>query len=85
MATLLQLLLVAAAVQTAWLPVLLWPSLAGAAVALLWGGWLVRGGSLSAGDADGASATQPTSGSRMFSLQAAALIAALLTGIQAAV
>lgn len=93
-ATLLQLLLVAAAVQTAWLPVLWWPSLAGAAVALLWGGWLVRGGSLSAaeagdagaaGDAHGTAAAQPPSDGRMFSLHAAALIAALLTGIQAAV
>lgn len=98
-ATLLQLLLVAAAVQTAWLPVLLWPSLAGAAVALLWGGWLVRGASLAPGDgtdapaaAPGAAAaaagtaTAPSPGDRrMFSLSAAALIAALLTGIQAAV
>ncbi|MFC7461430.1 MgtC/SapB family protein [Hydrogenophaga defluvii] len=79
-ATLLQLLLVAAAVQAAWLPVLLWPSLAGALVALLWGAWLVRGAQLvPAGDA-------PAAGDvRMFSLPAAALIAALLTGIQAAV
>lgn len=79
-ATLLQLLLVAAAVQAAWLPVLLWPSLAGALVALLWGAWLVRGAQLMpAGDA-------PAAGDvRMFSLRAAALIAALLTGIQAVV
>ena len=93
-ATLLQLLLVSAAVQAAWLPVLLWPSLAGAVVALLWGGWLVRGASLAPGDvpgdAAGASAATaaavPSPGdSRMFSLRAAALIAALLTGIQAAV
>ena len=99
-ATLLQLLLVAAAVQTAWLPVLLWPSLAGAVVALLWGGWLVRGASLVPGDGTGAPAAAPGGGGaattgtatapspgdrRMFSLSAAALIAALLTGIQAAV
>ncbi|MDP3521813.1 MAG: DUF4010 domain-containing protein [Hydrogenophaga sp.] len=85
-ATLLQLLLVAGAVQTAWLPVLLWPSLAGAAVALLWGGWLVRGASLSPAETS-AAPSEPPSGdsSRMFSLRAAALIAALLTGIQAAV
>lgn len=88
-ATLLQLLLVAAAVQAAWLPVLLWPSLAGAAVALLWGGWLVRGASLSPGETSVAP-SEPPSGSpsgdsRMFSLRAAGLIAALLTGIQAAV
>jgi uncharacterized membrane protein (DUF4010 family) len=83
-ATLLQLLLVSAAVQAAWLPVLLWPALAGAAVALLWGGWLVRGASLPAGDSNAALSEPPGDG-RMFSLRAAALIAALLTGIQAAV
>jgi len=84
-ATLLQLLLVAGAVQTAWLPVLLWPSLAGAAVALLWGGWLVRGASLSPAETSAAPSEPPSGDSRMFSLRAAALIAALLTGIQAAV
>lgn len=91
-ATLLQLLLVSAAVQAAWLPVLLWPSLAGAVVALLWGGWLVRGASLAPGDVPGDAAGAPAAAaassqgdSRMFSLRAAALIAALLTGIQAAV
>jgi uncharacterized membrane protein (DUF4010 family) len=84
-ATLLQLLLVAAAVQTAWLPVLLWPSLAGATVALLWGGWLVRGASLSPVEGGAAPADPPAGDGRMFSLRAAGLIAALLTGIQAAV
>lgn len=89
-ATLLQLLLVAAAVQRAWLPVLLGPALAGAAVALVWGGWLVRGASVSADPPPGPAGTSqapalPAGDGRMFSLRAAALIAALLTGIQAAV
>lgn len=84
-ATLLQLLLVATAVQTAWLPVLLWPSLAGAAVAMVWGGWLVRGASIAAGGGDAVPSGPPAGDSRMFSLRAAALIAALLTGIQATV
>ena len=84
-ATLLQLLLVAAAVQTAWLPVLLWPALTGALVALLWGGWLVRGASITPGGGDAVPPAAPAGDGRMFSLRAAALIAALLTGIQAAV
>lgn len=82
-ATLLQLLLVAATVQTAWLPVLLWPSLAGAAVALAWGSWMVRGASLVQGDAG--SPAPATGDGRMFSLRSAALVAVLLTGIQALV
>jgi len=60
--------------------VLLGPALAGATVALLWGGWLVRGAQLTP------AADAPATGDgRMFSLRAAALIAALLTGIQALV
>jgi len=79
-ATLLQLLLMAAAMQLAWWSVLLGPALAGATVALLWGGWLVRGAQLTP------AADAPATGDgRMFSLRAAALIAALLTGIQALV
>ena len=42
-ATLLQVLLVALAVQPAWLRLLILPALAGAVVALAWGWWLVRG------------------------------------------
>lgn len=80
-ATLLQLLLVAATVQPAWWPVLWWPCVVGSAVALGWGGWLVRGATGVAGTAAG-----PAQGDgRMFNLRSAALIAALLTGIQAAV
>ncbi len=81
-ATLLQLLLMAAAMQVAWWSVLLWPALAGAAVALLWGGWLVRGAQRATpGEVPPPAAVE----GRMFSLRAAALIAALLTGIQAVV
>ena len=79
-ATLLQLLLVAGTVQPAWWPVLWWPCLAGAALALGWGGWLVRG----AARLPSTAAQAPEDG-RMFSLRSAVLIAALLTGIQAAV
>lgn len=79
-ATLLQLLLMAAAMQVAWWSVLLGPALAGATVALLWGVWLVRGAQLTP------AADAPATGDgRMFSLRAAALIAALLTSIQALV
>ena len=79
-ATLLQLPLMAAAMQVAWWSVLLGPAIAGAAVALLWGGWLVRGAQPAP-----AGAAPAAGDGRMFSLRAAAFIAALLTGIQAAV
>jgi uncharacterized membrane protein (DUF4010 family) len=81
-ATLLQLLAVAAAVQPAWLAALWLPALAGAALAFLWGAWMVRGAAQAraVGDPDGSVDTQ-----RMFSLRSAALVAALLTGVQAAV
>lgn len=88
--TQLQLLLVAAAVQPAWLGVLWLPALAGALGAAAWGAWLVH-----AAPADTvASGVQPTpraegpptdSKERMFSLKGAAAVAALLTGIQALV
>ncbi len=92
-ATFLQALVVALAIQPAWLSVLWWPALAGTLVALLWGGWLVRGapsdGGLPAGgtpDSDGASSSARVGGEdRMFSLRGALLVAALLTGVQALV
>jgi uncharacterized membrane protein (DUF4010 family) len=84
--TQMQLLLVAAAVQPAWLSVLWAPALAGAALAALWGFWLLRG---APADADmGVVSTprvegMPAAGEeRMFSLKGAAAVAALLTGIQ---
>jgi len=111
--TQLQMLLVAGAVQPAWLSVLWAPVLAGSALALAWGWWLVRG----APDAAPSPAAQSSMGTtsattttpeisatvitpttstppaesaapdedRMFSLWAAAGVAALLSGIQAAV
>lgn len=74
--TLLQLLLVAAAVQPAWLGHLVWPALGGSVMALAWGMWLVRG---APSEAAPAAVEQDE---RMFSLTGAAAVAALLAGIQ---
>jgi uncharacterized membrane protein (DUF4010 family) len=87
--TQLQLLLVAAAVQPAWLGVLWLPALAGALGAAAWGAWLVRGAPTdTASDTQAAPRAegQPAeSEERMFSLKGAVAVAALLTGIQALV
>lgn len=84
--TLLQMLLVAAAVRPAWLAVLWMPALAGALLAVAWGWWLVRGAPVELAEGLGASPGAeglPARGSdRMFSLWGAAAIAALLAGIQ---
>ncbi|QHE88764.1 MgtC/SapB family protein [Hydrogenophaga sp. BPS33] len=84
--TLLQMLLVAAAMRPAWLPMLWLPALAGGALAALWGTWLVRGAPMvlegglgSSPHTEGLGAAQ---GDRMFSLSGAIAIAALLAGIQ---
>jgi uncharacterized membrane protein (DUF4010 family) len=77
--TLLQLLLVAFAVQPAWLGHLALPVLGGAALALAWGFWLVHG---AAPEAAPVAAEQDE---RMFSLKGALAVAALLAGIQALV
>lgn len=74
--TQLQVLLVAAAVRPAWLPVLWLPSLAAGLLALAWGWWMVRG---APGVAD--APTVPDE-DRMFSLRGAAGVAALLSAIQ---
>ena len=74
--TLLQLLLVAAAVQPAWLAHLAWPALAGAVLALGWGLWMVRGGPSEAAP------VAVEQDERMFSLKGAAAVAGLLAGIQ---
>ena len=108
-ATMLQLLAVAAAVQPAWLQAMWLPCLAGALVAALWGRWLLAHDAVADGeaatahaDADpaplaaagrpaaaphaaGASADAPGTDARMFSLPGAALVAALLAGVQAAI
>ncbi|MDP1688223.1 DUF4010 domain-containing protein [Hydrogenophaga sp.] len=79
--TLLQLLLVAAAVQPAWLAHLSWPALGGAALALVLGWWLVRGAPSEAAPV----AVAAEQDERMFSLKGAVAVAALLAGIQALV
>jgi uncharacterized membrane protein (DUF4010 family) len=88
--TQLQMLLVAAAVQPAWLGVLWLPACAGAFGAAAWGAWLVHGAP--AGPAPvalstpaGAEDPPASGGERMFSLKGAAAVAALLTGVQALV
>jgi uncharacterized membrane protein (DUF4010 family) len=87
--TQLQLLLVAAAVQPAWLGVLWLPALAGALGAAAWGAWLVRGAPADTGTSGAPPAPHaegpPAEGERMFSLKGAMAVAALLTGIQALV
>lgn len=89
-ATLLQVLLVALAVQPAWLRLLIMPALAGAVVALVWGWWLVRGAPTDGPDAAAATSDREAAAAaldadRMFSLRDAALVAGLLTGVQALV
>jgi len=87
-ATLLQVLLVALAVQPAWLRLLIMPALAGAVVALVWGWWLVRGAPTDGPDAAAATTDREAvaaDADRMFSLRDAALVAGLLTGVQALV
>ncbi len=97
-ATLLQVLTVALAIQPAWLPHLWLPCLAGSMVA--WGGgwWLLRGGvdglpamGASSPHAEGlapmqrAPAPHAPASDRMFSLRGAFTVAALLAGVQLAV
>lgn len=88
--TQLQMLLVAGAVQPAWLSVLWGPVLAGSVLALAWGWWLVRSAPDAAPSSTATTPTPPAESAalhedRMFSLWAAAGVAALLSGIQAAV
>ena len=78
--TQMQLLLVAAAVQPAWLAWLWAPALGAGALALLGGGWMVRGAPV-----EPAGAQRVPDEDRMFSLWGAAGVAALLSGIQVAV
>lgn len=84
-ATLLQLLAVAATVQPSWLAVLWLPVLAGAALAGLLGAWMVRSAMANAPAQVRAEAAPAPDPERMFSLRSAVLVAALLTGVQAAV
>lgn len=90
-ATMAQLLVVAAAVQPAWLGRLWAPALAGGLVAALWGGALMRsstadespGGGDGSADADARPAFSPNA--TMFSLKGAATVALLLTAVQVGV
>lgn len=86
-ATMAQLLVVAAAVQPAWLGLLWVPALVSALVAALWGGllmWASTDGE--AGDSGNESVRKAfaTRGT-MFSLKGAAIVAVLLTAVQVGV
>ena len=82
-ATMAQIVVVAAAVQPAWLVRLWAPALAGAVVAGAWGWWRVRGAT--GGPEDGTTRPQLPPDTAMFKLRDAALIAALLTAVQVGV
>ena len=82
-ATMAQIVVVAAAVQPAWLVRLWAPALAGAVVAGAWGWWRVRGAT--GGLEDGTTRPQLPPDTAMFKLRDAALIAALLTAVQVGV
>ncbi|GAA6143008.1 DUF4010 domain-containing protein [Hydrogenophaga sp. 5NK40-0174] len=85
-ATQVQLLLVASAMQPAWLSVLWVPALSSAVVAGLLGWWMVRGAQADGSDAVVSSPRiegLPSAGDdRMFSLRGAAAVAGLLAGMQ---
>jgi uncharacterized membrane protein (DUF4010 family) len=81
-ATMLQLLLVTVAVQPAWLARLAGPCLVSALVVGLWGWALTRGADQT--PPNPVTAPNPSS-QRMFSLRGAALVAALLSGVQAGI
>lgn len=87
--TQLQILLVAAAVQPAWLAVLCLPALSAGLLAAAWAWWLVHGAPPESG-AGGVLSPRieglpGSGGERMFSLRGAAAVAGLLAGIQALV
>lgn len=86
-ATMAQLLVVAAAVQPTWLGRLWVPSLASGLVAALWGGllmWTATDGEAT-GDGEGPSRRAFAPNATMFSLKGAAIVAALLTAVQVGV
>lgn len=83
-ATMAQIVVVAAAVQPAWLARLWLPALAGALVAGAWGWWCVRGVAAGPPEAAAARPLLPPD-TAMFKLRDAALIAALLTAVQVGV
>ncbi len=83
-ATMAQIVVVAAAVQPLWLATLWLPALAGALVAGAWGWWRVRGVPSGPEDRAVARPLLPPD-TAMFKLRDAALIAALLTAVQVGV
>ena len=85
-ATMAQIVVVAATVQPLWLAQLWLPALAGGCVAGAAGWWGVRGARHLPGQGDGgASVPELPPDTPMFKLRDALIIAALLTGIQAGV
>ena len=85
-ATMVQIVVVAAAVQPLWLARLWAPALAGAVVAGAWGWWQVRAALAAPGEAQDASLRpQFPPDTAMFKLRDAALIAILLTAVQVGV
>ena len=88
-ATMLQMLAVAATVQPQWLPLLAAPALAGGVAAALWGWLLLRSAGAAPAPAPAPAAQEsapapsvPPADPAMFRLRDALVIAALLTGIQ---
>ena len=87
-ATMLQILAVAATVQPQWLPLLAAPALAGGVAAALWGWLLLRSAGSGAPAAPAPESVPspapsvPPADPAMFRLRDALVIAALLTGIQ---
>lgn len=84
--TQVQVLLIAAAMQPAWLVRMWLPALVGLVVVAVWG-WLMVHGATADGDALAVSSPRVEGlgtggGDRMFSLPGAAAVAALLSGIQ---
>ena len=87
-ATLLQMAVIAAALQPAWLAWLWLPTLVGATLALGLGLWLVQGALAGANAGANAGAPAPVDGAqaqRMFSLRNAAVVAGVLTLVQVGV
>lgn len=87
--TQVQIVLVAAAVQPVWVALLWIPTLVGAFMAAAWGWWLLQGAQAEVVDDAGSGirieGLPGEAGDRMFSLQGAAAVVVLLSGIQALV
>jgi uncharacterized membrane protein (DUF4010 family) len=87
--TQVQMVLVAAAVQPAWVAVLWLPALVGGLGAAAWGWWLVQGARADSADSVVSSprfeGLPGADGDRMFSLPGAAAVVVLLSAIQALV